>query len=285
MGTRILGREDPVMTPKKSIGIGMEVDPEKVIASACSAPVPCDIVCYSRPGIASVPPGHPRVKLLESADPDAALVADLMAGTIRAAVRGSLLGEKTLTLLEAAAGVSGLERIALLETADGKKFLFAPVGIAEGWTIPEKLALIRKGLVLARRFGLPEKVGVISGGRLTAPDWHPACDRSMVDAELVARLGDAGHFGLSVEDAVKSCGLIIAPDGIAGNFIFRTLEYLGAGYGHGAPVVNIDKIFIDTSRAQQDYTHALVLAASLLDDKGFSFTGPGDVPGDRRVPG
>ena len=273
------------MTPKKSIGIGMEVDPEKVIASACSAPVPCDIICYSRPGIASVPPGHPRVKLAESADPDAALVADLMAGTIQAAVRGSLPGEKTLTILEAAAGVSCLERIALLETAGGKKFMFAPVGIAEGWTIPEKLALIRKGRVLARRFGLPDKVGVLSGGRLNAPGWHPACDRSMADAELVARLGDAGHFGLSIEDAVKSCGLIIAPDGITGNFIFRTLEYLGAGYGHGAPVVNIDTIFIDTSRSQQDYTPALVLAASLLDNEGFSFTGHGEVPGDRRVPG
>lgn len=254
---------------KKSIGIGVDADPEKVIASACSVNIPYDIVCYCRPGTASVPPGNSRVNLAERADPGAALVADLMAGTIQAAVRGDLRGEVTLRMLEAAAGVSRLERVALLETAGGKKFMFAPIGVAEGWTIPEKLALIRNGRVLARRFGLPEKVGVISGGSLNAPGWHPACDRSMADAEFVAKLGDAEHFGLYIEEAIKSCGLIIAPDGITGNFIFRTLEYLGAGYGHGAPVVNIDKIFIDTSHAQQSYTNAIMLAASLLDDGGF----------------
>jgi predicted methyltransferase MtxX (methanogen marker protein 4) len=148
---------------KKRIGIGIDADPEKVIASACSVNIPCDIVCYCRPGTASVPPGNSHVKLAESTDPGAALVADLMAGTIHAAVRGDLHGEITLPRLVAATGVSRLERVALLETAGGKKFMFAPVGIAEGWSVAEKLALIRKGRVLARRFGLPEKVGVISG--------------------------------------------------------------------------------------------------------------------------
>jgi putative methanogen marker protein 4 len=263
---QIHGREHNMTVSKKSIGIGMGADPEKVLASACSVNIPCDIVCYCRPGIASVPPGNPRVKLAESTDPGAALVADVMAGTIHAAVRGNLRGEVILKVLEAAAGVSRLERVALLETAGGKKFMFAPVGISEGWTVSDKLALIRKGRVLARRFGLPEKVGVISGGSLNAPGWHPASDRSMADAELVAKLGDAEHFGLYIEEAIKSCGLIIAPDGITGNFIFRTLEYLGAGYGHGAPVVNIDKIFIDTSHSHQSYINALMLAASLLDE-------------------
>jgi len=253
------------MPAVKTIGIGMGVDPEKVIKSACRVGVPCDIVCYSHPGEASVPPGHPRVRLAESSNPDAALVSDLMAGTIDAAVRGSLPGEITLQLLASAAGVTHLERVALLETAAGKKFMFAPVGIAEGWTIPEKMTLIQKGRVLARRFGLSEEVAVLSGGRFGGVGWHPVVDRSMADAELVAKLSGAVHYEFRIEDAIKSCGLIIAPDGISGNLIFRTLAYLGAGYGHGAPVVNIDKIFVDTSRAQPDYTNALVLAAALLE--------------------
>ncbi len=206
----------------------------------------------------------PRVRIAESSDPDAALVYDLKSGKIAAAVRGSLLGEITLKMLEAAAGVPHLERVALLETAGGKKFMFAPVGISEGWTVPEKLRLIEKGRVLAQKFGLPEKVGVLSGGRFGGLGWHPAVDRSMADAELVAKLGNAEHFEFRIEDAIQSCGLIIAPDGITGNFVFRTLEHLGAGHGHGAPVVNIDKIFIDTSRTQKDYTNALLLAAAMI---------------------
>ena len=87
----------------------------------------------------------------------------------------------------------------------------------------------------------------------------------MADAELVARIAGAEHCEILIEDAIKSCGLIIAPDGISGNLIFRTLTFLGAGFAHGAPVVNISKIFVDTSRASPNYTNALLLAASLLE--------------------
>ena len=37
----------------KKIGIGIGADTEKVIDSVCRVSVPCDIVCYSRPGIAT----------------------------------------------------------------------------------------------------------------------------------------------------------------------------------------------------------------------------------------
>ncbi|MFY9982275.1 MAG: methanogenesis marker protein Mmp4/MtxX [Methanoregula sp.] len=249
----------------KTIGIGAGADAEKVIGSACRVSVPCDIVCYSRPGTAKVPEDHKNIRVSESTSPETALVSDLMTGAIDAAVRGTLPAKATLQALKTAAGVDHLERIALLETADGKKFLFAPVGIDEGWTVADKLALIRKGRLVARRFGLPEKVGVLSGGRLGDVGRHARVDRSMADAELVARLGDAVHCEILIEDAVESCGLIIAPDGISGNLVFRTLTFLGAGRAHGAPVVNIGKIFVDTSRASPDYTNALLLAAALLE--------------------
>jgi putative methanogen marker protein 4 len=250
----------------KTIGIGIGGDAEKVVDSACRVDIPYDIVCYARPGVARVPSGHPRVRLAESESPEAALVSDLMSGAIDGAVRGTLSASDTLQPLRVAAGVDHLERIALLETAGGKKFLFGAVGIDEGWTIAEKLSLIRKGRVIATRFGLPEEVGVLSAGRLAEVGrYDPRMDRSMADAELVAKLGDAVHYEIRIEDAIKSCGLIIAPDGITGNLIFRTLAFLGAGHAHGAPVVNIDRIFVDTSRANLEYTNALVLTASLIE--------------------
>jgi predicted methyltransferase MtxX (methanogen marker protein 4) len=87
----------------------------------------------------------------------------------------------------------------------------------------------------------------------------------MADGELVARLGEAEHCEILIEDAVKTCGLIIAPDGISGNLIFRSLTFLGGGLSHGAPVVNISRIFVDTSRASPNYANALLLAAALLE--------------------
>ncbi|MDO9324650.1 MAG: methanogenesis marker protein Mmp4/MtxX [Methanoregula sp.] len=251
--------------PVKRIGIGIAKDPEKVIDSANSVCGKFETICYCNPGIVDRRTTGNGVSVAESAHPEQALVDDLMAGRIDAAVRGTLPANATLKALKKAAGVDHLERIALLETVHGKKFLFAPVGVDEGWTVEQKIDLIKKGRIIAEKFGLPKKVGILSGGRLGDIGRHPNVDASIADAEMVARLGDATHCEILIEDAVETCGLIIAPDGISGNLVFRTLVFLGGGYGHGAPVVNISRIFVDSSRASPNYANALLLAESLLE--------------------
>ena len=249
----------------RRIGIGIADDVRKVIDSVNGLNGNFIPVCYCRPGIVDTNSVGKSIGIAEHHDPEQALIDDLMSGRIDAAVRGTLPANSTLKALKKAAGVDHLERIALLETVYGKKFLLTPVGVDEGWTVQEKLELIKKGRVIARKFGLPEKVGVLSGGRLGDIGRHPQVDASMAEAELVARLGDAVHCEILIEDAVETCGLIIAPDGISGNLVFRTLTFLGGGHGHGAPVVNISRIFVDTSRASPNYANALLLAASLLE--------------------
>jgi putative methanogen marker protein 4 len=255
------------MSPEvKRIGIGIGDDAKKVLASAHAVAGRVHVICYCRPSTVdrkTVPAG--QVTIAEHNEPEEALIADLMAGTIDAAVRGTLPSNSTLNSLKRRTGADHLERIALLETVRGKKFLLAPVGVDEGWTVQEKLALIKKAKNIAQRFGLSQEVGILSGGRFGDVGRHPQVDASMADAELVARLSGARHYEILIEDAIGECGIIIAPDGISGNLIFRTLIFLGGGHGHGAPVLNIDKIFVDTSRASPDYTNALLLAASLLD--------------------
>jgi putative methanogen marker protein 4 len=249
----------------KRIGIGIFEDPEKVIASANAVGGPFDVICYCTHGVVDKKTAQKNVQVLECPDPAEALVGDLASGKIDAAVRGTLPSNSTLKALKKAMGVDHLERIALLETVQGKKFLLTPVGVDEGWTVAEKLELIKKGRFIARKFGLSDKVAVLSGGRLGDIGRHPQVDSSMADAELISRLGDAVHYEILIEDAIETCGLIIAPDGISGNLIFRTLTFLGGGHGHGAPVVNISRIFVDSSRASPNYTNALLLAASLLE--------------------
>ena len=251
--------------PVKRIGIGISDDVQKVIDSANNVSGKFITVCYCRPGVVDKKRAGNTVQIVEHENPGQALIDDLMAGTIDAAVRGTLPANSTLKALKIAEGVDHLERIALLETVQGKKFLLTPVGVDEGWTVPEKLELIKKGRLIAQKFGLPNKVGVLSGGRLGDVGRHSQVDASMAEAELVARLADADHCEILIENAVESCGLIIAPDGISGNLVFRTLTFLGGGHGHGAPVVNISRIFVDTSRASPNYANALLLAASLLE--------------------
>jgi putative methanogen marker protein 4 len=249
----------------KRIGIGIAEDPEKVLISAEHVSGPFTTVCYCRLGCLGRKPGHAAVEVMESRNPEEVMIDDLVAGRIDAAVRGTLPSNTTLKALKKSENVDHLERIALLETVDGKKFLLTPVGVDEGWTVNEKVELIKKGKTIAKKFGLSEKTGVLSGGRLGDIGRHPQVDASMADAELVARITGSAHCEILIEDAIKDCGLIIAPDGISGNLVFRTLTFLGGGFGHGAPVVNISRIFVDTSRASPNYTNALLLAASLLE--------------------
>ncbi len=247
------------------VGIGVAADAEKVVASIPPLLGQCDVICYCSPGVLSSVPLPQGIQVYEHPHPEQALVNDLASGAIDAAVRGTLPANTTLSALKKAMGVDHLERIALLETAGGIKFLLAPVGVDEGWTVDEKIGLIKKGRTIAQKFGLTEKVGILSGGRLGDIGRHARVDASIADAEQVARQIEATHCEILIEDAVGKYGLIIAPDGISGNLIFRTLVFLGAGYGHGAPVVNIGRIFVDTSRASPNYTNALLLAVSLLE--------------------
>ena len=117
-------------------------------------------------------------------------------------------------------GVDHLERIALLETSNGHLFLLAPVGVDEGGTVAEKARFVERGREIARSFGLPEGAAILSGGRLGDLGRHPSVDRTMADAELVARLTGAEHTEILIEEAVRRYGMVVAPDGISGNLIF-----------------------------------------------------------------
>ena len=247
--------------PASLIGIGIGEDRQKVLASIMQSGLAPRLVCYCRPGLVQETGEGWSVR--ETEQPEHDLAADLCSGRLAAAVRGTLPANPTLSALRKAAGVDHLERAALLETAGGRKFFLAPVGVDEGWTVAQQVALIARTRQIARRFGLSTGVAVLSGGRLGDAGRHPAVDQSMAQAELVARLTGSRHFEILIEDAVQECGVIIAPDGISGNLIFRTLTFLGSGHGHGAPVLNIDRIFVDTSRASPGYVNAIQLAESL----------------------
>lgn len=242
------------------VGIGAGVETARIASSIARVSGRLEAIVYSGTGSITAPSG---CEVIGSSRPWETMVCDLAEGRIDAAVRGSLPANETLGALKRCMGVQALERIALLETFQGQKFLLAPVGVDEGWTILQKISLIEKARLIAPALELLPGVAVISGGRLGDAGRHSAVDRSLADAELVARLTGAEHRGILIEEAIGRCGTILAPDGIAGNLIFRTLIHLGGGRSHGAPVVNIERIFVDTSRASPDYSNALLLAASL----------------------
>lgn len=198
------------------------------------------------------------------------LAYDLGSGRIDAAIRGDMSSSVLLPHIKRALNINVLERVVLMEPVDGKLFLLSPVGIDEGWTISQRFALAVHSVDLAKKIGLGTKIAVMSGGRCEDYGRCKAVNNSIDDAlALVKMLKDKGHDAyhaqILIENAVKDADIVIAPDGIYGNLLFRSMHLVGNVLAIGAPIVNSDKVFIDTSRAKIDYRDSITLALKLTE--------------------
>ncbi len=199
------------------------------------------------------------------------LVSDLVSGRIDAAIRGDMSSSMLLPILKKGLGLKGLERVAFMEPRGGRLIILSPVGIDEGWTEDQRFDLAVRSADLARRVGMGARIAVMSGGRCEDVGRCKAVDRSIESARsivrrLVSEGYDAYHSQILIEDAVREADIVIAPEGITGNIIFRTMHMVGGAKALGAPVVNTEKVFIDTSRAKTDYRDSIALAMRLTEE-------------------
>ena len=197
------------------------------------------------------------------------LLEMLLKKEVDAAVRGSL--ESSHIMAKIKKNYQDVFRASLLEV-DGHKFLLAPVGIDEGDTLEQKENIIFYGAQLLNEMGIKPKIAIISGGRSQDVGRSQKIDDSIREAEELTRITRdkymVKHYFILIEDAVaQGSNLILAPDGICGNLIFRSLVFLGSVKSHGAINLGIKEILIDTSRNQTEegYLRALKLAKKLVE--------------------
>ncbi len=247
------------------IALGAGKISEKLIRSAEDACEYADVVLVGDEDL--IRAEGTGLEIIHSTEPAEKLIELLVGGEIDGAVRGTLSATKTLAVLKKSLGIGKLYRVALLETADRRLFFLAPIGIDEGNSIVDKIELIKRGVEHIERLGIDVNVGILSGGRFEDIGRDERVDRTLADAELAAKILcntgiKAKNYSILVEDAIKEANFIVAPDGISGNLIFRTLVFLGGGHGYGAPIL-MEKVFVDTSRVKEDYTSAIMLASAL----------------------
>ncbi len=208
------------------------------------------------------------LEVVDTEDPEKTLIELLISRKVDAAIRGTAKASGTLANLKLALGMRKIYRLALLLTVDGTPFFLAPVGIDEGNSLADKIRMITLGAEHIRRFGVEPVVGVLSGGRMGDLGRDRRVDRTLADGEFISsRVAELGinvkHHTILIEDAIKEANFIMAPDGISGNLIFRTIAFLGGGDGLGAPVLMDDYVFVDTSRVGGHFTKAIMLASAL----------------------
>ncbi|HME53221.1 MAG TPA: methanogenesis marker protein Mmp4/MtxX [Candidatus Lokiarchaeia archaeon] len=212
-----------------------------------------------------------------SNEPESAMISDFQAGRLDAIIRGQLSSAIFLEQLKNQFSIKNVCRLALLTTNSGQDFFLAPVGIDEARNVEEKELLIDLASKLMDRLGIVPSFYVLSAGRLDDAGRDEIIARSLRDAMQVVEETQATHEGLAIqhgeiliEDAfVNGANVIIAPDGVSGNLIYRTLLHLGGGHSHGAYYLNgeLPGPVMDTSRAgtAEEYAGAVVLALRLLE--------------------
>lgn len=206
------------------------------------------------------------IELIQS---DADLVSAILDEKTDAVVRGSL----------AASGVIGklkkhypeISR-ATYVNGNGREFLLTPVGIDEGSTVEDKLKIAISCGEFLKKLNKEPKIAVLADGRKGDYGRSDKISQSIDDSEELTRLIETNtyfqvkNYYILIEQALDdNCNVIIAPDGIIGNIIFRTLILVNSWPSCGAVTFGIDGIYIDTSRDQsvEGYLRSLKFAYHL----------------------
>jgi putative methanogen marker protein 4 len=250
--------EDRARKRRARIGIGLWKADANLIASLHEAAEFAELVVVGDTivnGMESIPSEMPWNDLVR-------LLAERK---IDGAVRGNLPAGRTMRALAREFDIK-VKRLALIELS-GWAFLFGPVGIDEGETISDRLDLVTEGAKYLRRMGIEPKVSVLSGGRLEDLGRSERVDISLAEAEFIAtRAREAGaeakHRGILIESC-RGDDIIIAPEGVSGNLVFRTLLLLCGASSLGAPVL-MDRVFVDSSRARGNFNGPLMLASAMV---------------------
>jgi predicted methyltransferase MtxX (methanogen marker protein 4) len=171
-----------------------------------------------------------------------------------------------------------ISRIALLETSDKLQFLFAPVGIDEATNFEKKKYITNNAALLLTQLGIEPHLSIMSGGRFGDVGRNKNVDKTLKTAELLTKYFEkespvkyeVSNDQILIENAVKKGNFLLAPDGISGNYIYRTLVYLGAGHAYGALYSSVyfkhKKVLIDTSRVAKEPE----IQGSLIQAAGFT---------------
>ncbi|MFX1395657.1 MAG: methanogenesis marker protein Mmp4/MtxX [Promethearchaeota archaeon] len=216
---------------------------------------------------------YQRIKYITTNQPEEKIIEYLLENKINAVIRGSLSSSAFLKRVKIEFKISEINRLTLVETFGKYQFFYGPVGIDECNTLERKKQFIEKALIMFQRLKIPPRISILSGGRKGDVGRDERVDQTIEMAMKLEKYYNETkpeleifHDEILIEQAIeKQANLIIAPDGISGNLIYRTLVHLGGGNAYGAIYMDLDKVIIDTSRVGQssEILGALLLALAI----------------------
>lgn len=207
-----------------------------------------------------------EIKLITSDDE---LVDAILDEDIDAVVRGSLPASGVIKKLKKE--FPDISRATYIN-GDDKELLLAPVGIDEGITTDDKLNIAINCAEFLKKQDKTPKISILASGRKGDYGRSEEISKSIDESESLTELiknktnFEVTNHYILIEKAIENkSNVIIAPNGIIGNIIFRSLVLVNSWPSYGAITFGIKGVYIDTSRAQnvKGYTRSLNLAYKL----------------------
>ena len=202
---------------------------------------------------------------------DEDLINAILNPDIDAVIRGSLKASKVMKNLKEKFKDKFIFRATYI-IDNNKEFLLTPVGIDEGDSLENKLNIaIECGNFLTKQGKIP-KIAILADGRKGDYGRSIRINESIEESEKLKELidkktkFDVKNYYILIEQALKDkCNIIIAPDGIFGNVLFRSLVLINSWPSYGAITFGLSQVYIDTSRDQsiEGYIRSIDLAYNL----------------------
>ena len=246
--------------PKIGIGLGSNSQHNSLIVKAVSQFLENEkatIYLFSEESVINKLKIVPKdINLIETENVETEIFNFVDNNQIESVIRGSLSSNKFVSEIKNRFNTVKLNRLALLETVNGFQFFFAPVGIDECSNLKEKQVFIEKAINFLTSLDLDPKISVLSGGREGDKGRAKAVDATLEEGHKLIKYFNLNypkikiyHDEILIENAIaRKSNLIIAPNGISGNLIYRTLVHLGGGKAYGAIYLGLKNLIIDTSR-------------------------------------
>ncbi|MHA1378860.1 MAG: methanogenesis marker protein Mmp4/MtxX [Candidatus Helarchaeota archaeon] len=257
---------------KSRIAIGLGDSPEYIQRTIKVAEKALDDRIAELVLVGKKEPNKTQIEFIQSGTPEKTLMELIDQNKVEGIVRGSLSSSKFLIALKKIFQVDVLHRLALLETAESYQFFFAPVGIDECKNVEEKLFFVEKGVQFMKKLKIKPIIAILSGGREEDKLREANIAKNIDEANEVVKkamargIKNIKNYNILIEDAIQGkSNIIIGPEGISGNLIYRTLVHLGNGKSHGAIYLGLNKPIIDTSRVgpEFEYYSAIAFASAL----------------------
>ncbi len=201
---------------------------------------------------------------------DKDLVNAILDEDIDAVIRGSLPASDVVKLLKSK--FPKISRATYINT-DNSELLLTPVGIDEGQSIDSKYEIAVNCCEFLKKQSKTPKIAVMASGRKGDYGRNEEISKSIDESEELTELikkttdWEVKNYYILIEQAIKDkYNIIIAPNGIIGNIIFRTLVLIDKWPSYGAITFGLNQIYIDTSRDQsvEGYERSLKLACKLV---------------------